>query len=413
MKKIIVFLIILINFCFITTVKASNSEMEKYDMDPFVCKYHISGVAEGVDFSMDFEIEVNVSETNLCELNKKLYVYRASTGKKTEVGLDKYELNDIQGFPNTKYGNPKKVHFDIRRNGELEKYIDRKLEVGNSKCPTLYWGRGTNQDTLFIYNNNTYGKEEIEGVYEAGSKLKVLENILDEKCSYTFDLKTGGKKQFVIYRKKELNGMVNFLYSFDGAEKKNICNVIAGGITEKTNFSTNLQKGFGTYSSFTIDETYTLLTSPRCIDGNKLYSYTEKGANSEMAYHVTMDKSKAEQIGIADTIEEGELKEKVDENGILWNIDTDPMTCEEILGPVLTKIIYSAITILQIVAAIIAIVRGMLILIPPIVSKDADALKKASKTLVILGIILMAAIAFRPIIRLFGSLLGYDISCIV
>ena len=89
------------------------------------------------------------------------------------------------------------------------------------------------------------------------------------------------------------------------------------------------------------------------------------------------------------------------------------MTCEEILGPVLTKIIYSAITILQIVAAIIAIVRGMLILIPPIVSKDADALKKASKTLVILGIILMAAIAFRPIIRLFGSLLGYDISCIV
>ena len=94
-------------------------------------------------------------------------------------------------------------------------------------------------------------------------------------------------------------------------------------------------------------------------------------------------------------------------------INDEPMTCIDIVGPVLGQIIKGGITIVQIVAAIIALVKGMLILIPAVVAKDADALKKAGKTLVILGIILALVIIFRPLVRILGDLLEYDTTCIL
>ena len=86
--------------------------------------------------------------------------------------------------------------------------------------------------------------------------------------------------------------------------------------------------------------------------------------------------------------------------------------CYSILGKNLTKVVHAFITVVQIVAAIIAIVQGMMILIPPIVAKDADALKKATKKLVDLVIILIIILLFRPLIRLMGNILELDISCI-
>ena len=87
-------------------------------------------------------------------------------------------------------------------------------------------------------------------------------------------------------------------------------------------------------------------------------------------------------------------------------------SCTEILGSNLTAIVRVSITILEIVGAILAIVKGMMVLIPPILAKDADALKKASKTLTNMAIILVIIFIFRPLIRFIGSLLEFDISCI-
>ena len=88
-------------------------------------------------------------------------------------------------------------------------------------------------------------------------------------------------------------------------------------------------------------------------------------------------------------------------------------SCSEILGPNLTAIVKVSITILQIVGAIIAIVKGMMVLIPPILAKDADALKKSSKTLVNMAIILIIIFLFRPILKFIGNLLDFDTSCIL
>ena len=94
-------------------------------------------------------------------------------------------------------------------------------------------------------------------------------------------------------------------------------------------------------------------------------------------------------------------------------IDDSKKTCKDILGPVLTQVIKGGIVIVQIVCAIIAILNGMLILVPAVVTKDADSLKKSSKKLAMLGIILMLVIIFKPLVRIIATLLEYDITCIL
>ena len=86
--------------------------------------------------------------------------------------------------------------------------------------------------------------------------------------------------------------------------------------------------------------------------------------------------------------------------------------CYTILGKNLTKLVHAFITVIQVAAAIIAVVKGMLILVPPILAKDADALKKATKVLIDLAIVLIIILLFRPLIRLMGNILELDISCI-
>ena len=88
-------------------------------------------------------------------------------------------------------------------------------------------------------------------------------------------------------------------------------------------------------------------------------------------------------------------------------------TCRELLGQNLTAIVKMSITILQIVGAIIAVVKGMMSLIPSIIAKDADALKKASSTLQKMAIILVIIFLFKPLLNFLGTILGFDISCLV
>ena len=88
-------------------------------------------------------------------------------------------------------------------------------------------------------------------------------------------------------------------------------------------------------------------------------------------------------------------------------------TCTELLGKNLTAIVKASLTVLQIVGAIIAIIKGMMVLIPPILAKDADALKKAGNTLTKMSIILVIIFIFRPLLKFLGTILDFDVSCIV
>lgn len=88
-------------------------------------------------------------------------------------------------------------------------------------------------------------------------------------------------------------------------------------------------------------------------------------------------------------------------------------TCTELIGENLSKVLKASITILRIFGAIAAIVNGMLLLIPAVIGKDADALKKAGNKCVTLAIVLVLIGIFPSILSIIGNIFGYDISCIL
>ena len=61
--------------------------------------------------------------------------------------------------------------------------------------------------------------------------------------------------------------------------------------------------------------------------------------------------------------------------------------------------------------AIVAIVNGMITLIPAIMAKDADGLKKAEKKLMLMAIIVVCIFLLPYLVRLIGTWFEFDTSC--
>ena len=89
------------------------------------------------------------------------------------------------------------------------------------------------------------------------------------------------------------------------------------------------------------------------------------------------------------------------------------ISCSKILGKNLTRLVKAGITIFQIACIIIALIKGMTILLPALMSKDADKGDKSTGQLIVLGIVLIIALIFRPIVALLGKILEFDVSCII
>jgi len=86
-------------------------------------------------------------------------------------------------------------------------------------------------------------------------------------------------------------------------------------------------------------------------------------------------------------------------------------TCTGLLGKNLTSLVRVLIKIVQIAAAVIAVVKGMLILVPAVSDKSGDGLNKALSTLAKLFVILAIIFVIPTIIKVLGSIFGFDISC--
>ena len=95
-------------------------------------------------------------------------------------------------------------------------------------------------------------------------------------------------------------------------------------------------------------------------------------------------------------------------------ITIDPTTsrCTKTLGKNFSRLVKASITIFQVLCVIFALVKGMILLIPPIISKDMKELEKSGKKLVLFAGILIAALLFRSIIIFIGRIANLDVTCI-
>ncbi len=97
-------------------------------------------------------------------------------------------------------------------------------------------------------------------------------------------------------------------------------------------------------------------------------------------------------------------------NGL--ELSSEHMTCEQLLGKNLVKVLHVVINAIRIGAAIGAVIIMMTALIPPIMSGDAGDMKKATKKCVSTAIVLVI-IEFIPLIAgVVGKIAGFDLSCL-
>ena len=154
--------------------------------------------------------------------------------------------------------------------------------------------------------------------------------------------------------------------------------------------------------------------SEDCIEKDKICSYWSE-ATSKWTFTISLDFDECKNNTLSGEYSNGSGEKsngkKPDTPNLGFN--TNPMTCTEILGPNLTKIVHAGVKAIQIIGAIAAIVKGMITLIPAVMAKDAEGLKKAQKTLVTMAIILLCIFLLPYLVRWIGNILGYDISCLV
>ena len=95
-----------------------------------------------------------------------------------------------------------------------------------------------------------------------------------------------------------------------------------------------------------------------------------------------------------------------------WKISDNDMTCEEILGSNLTKIVHLGVTIVKVVAAIATILYGIMFL-PVVMNDDPKELNKALNKAVKMIIILILILLLPTIIKVIGNIFDFDLSCLM
>lgn len=161
-------------------------------------------------------------------------------------------------------------------------------------------------------------------------------------------------------------------------------------------------------------------------------AYKKAGLNSAQRKCMIETDIKKSQVvtGLKEDIDDqfdDQVEEKLKENEELYNsienyefnaelpeqgFGENGETCEEVVGKNIVKLIKLSISILRIVGAIIAIVNGMMTLIPAVISKDPEALKKAGNKCALMGAVLLVIGVFPTILKVIAGIFDYDISCI-
>ena len=90
----------------------------------------------------------------------------------------------------------------------------------------------------------------------------------------------------------------------------------------------------------------------------------------------------------------------------------DTIECTALLGESLLNTIRQLINIVRIATIIIVIFNVMFALIPALVSKDIDSLKKSVSKILIMIIVLILIYIFPNIVNLIAGIFGYNFSCL-
>ncbi len=311
-----------------------------------------------------------------------------------------------------------------------DKFTDYYNKEG--KCPTIYsnfTGNMTSYDielnVIDSTNKNSFAnisssKEELKepgsSTWKSRSEFNKDNNVTeksDRVCKYkmVFDL-------------SETTSEVEFRTIYNTQTNKKTYKLTVNGNSNSTDSLDSelvATLGLGTSGFVRIEASQMkkLFKDGACVSSENVYHYLDAKNATEGVYYITTSKDDAKNNGTAGRYDNGDGSTdgtggstKYEDNMSAGGFGKEGQTCIEVVGESLSKIIKTTINILRIAGAVIAILKGMTLLIPPIVNKDADSLKKAGNKCVKLGIVLLLIGVFPTIIRFIGYLFKYDVTCI-
>ena len=393
MKFIKLFIVLLISSLFINIVYAD-------DYTSFTCDYNIK--ADSKKFSISLKVD-NYDKTS-----------------KTGTMTIKYSDDQGKDVFVTEAQCRETVTKCLRTNDNINFFeggvnISDYISKFDGTCPSIHWYEYDPTQGMMVYISSkkpysSYSEGEVAASsMEIDGKTTTDENSDTRQCKYTIDLSEDGdnsdNRNLLIVRTKNKSGTYEYKLTMGNA-KDIPFNYVTPFVLVFNNDPVQTLKITG-------DDVGKIITGEECLPKDALYVYSEEGSDNSFVATADLEKAKANAGKVFNDADDDTKGPAITMEMPDINISDEVMPCNKILGPVLTQVVKAGITIIQIAAAILAIIKGMLLLIPAVVAKDADQLKKASKTLVILGVILALVIIFRPLVRMIGTLLEYDISCIV
>ena len=436
MKKTLLVLIgFIISFCFINVVHADNCS--NVDFEHLECNLSVGGVI-GIGSK-------SCKDSGLTPQRAYEHSYTVSGSKVTLHGVCYYSPKEKGYFYAVYHDNGKKClladkAFAQNNSKNADKLITKSsdrifVSVGSSLsetsgCVPYFYVSDDKKTTNFTYyapgtydwqDEKDLGDITIDNVSLDKMKTCIKNNFYSDKFCSTKDTETIAKGCIVEagYSADLFDKYKNELTSFaSSSEMSNValyCHLKDKCSISKENFDKyiNAKK---TYSGLTTQAALEKVmpgntTLINCIvqnEGSKEVEEEQKQIEEDIAT-ATTDKLTETQTAINNYKQYGTGKApKVPSPEFPGTKD-----CESILGKNLTQIVKASIRIMQILGAIIAIVMGMIKLRPAIMSKDADGLKAASKSLVLMAIILVIIFLFPEFLKLIGNIFKFDTSCIV
>ena len=350
---------------------------------------------------------------NLSEARATAYAFAAETNK---LGFNVKEKDFEYGYGNNSDHNRVTIGASWACNGKNtsgfndckgSSYSEAKF-TNRESCPLYAGYKNIGSEYYYFTNNDTTQFHD-----KSYTSLCV---------AYDADLETNIKNVFKNYENKEIpsilddynNGKITFTKLTKTLNDK--LNEMFVKAYDKKYLGSNMyidKNNHLAYKEGTVInhcEEYTNYINEEIVDISKILEIIDKKIkNSEEA-----EKLKGIVEGKTDEATENYANSAMDflKNGFTGpGIDPKDLTCEEMLGKNLTKILKFALEVLSIAGAIIAIVNSMISLIPALIAKDAEALKKAQSKCITMAIVLVLILLLPTLLTFMGNIFGYDLTC--
>ena len=422
----------------------------------FLALGYVNATDEVFDIKCNYNLK-NVNNMDFGKMEVIIYDYDESSSNYTyEVRYEnnsgqmvKYNSLSVYDYKNSSLNGTRGLGFFCKRSScmqgidaaEMKEFYDYYKAQG--KCKPVYFSSALdntrvqtwifNQDDKVLLSASSIqfkGLDDSSWISEEEFKRRNQnpDNPGDDRkelvCSYKMFFDLTSSVSTVIFKKTIVNGTTYYYVTINDNE------------TPITSFDSTVHIAAGNYTSAYVriepSDLKSIFGRDTCIEATKIYHYLDSATSDLGIHYITLDGKKAAANGTGGRVGDGtgakpsvEIAKRASgegasnppaddaDDGDIEIPDGNISTCVELVGSNLAAIIKVSITILQIVAAIIAVVKGMMVLIPPIIAKDADALKKAGGTLTKMAIILVIIFLFKPLLKFIGNVLDFDVSCLL